>query len=100
MTDAPIADSPTQPPSGGLERWAGFIGQIARPLAIIVTSLAASVASIIVACKVEDGNDGAFLMGAIFGGVAALYIGKAVEVFKSNKAAADVEIARATTPTA
>ncbi|WP_245620158.1 hypothetical protein [Phenylobacterium immobile] len=71
---------------------------MARPYSIIITSTAAAVATIIVALRVNDGNDGAFFMGTVYGGVAALYIGKAVEVFKTNKAAAGVEIAKAQTP--
>ena len=75
----------------------GFIGELARPFAIISTSAAASWATVVVAYKVQDGNDGAIFIGGVFAGVGALYIGKAVEVFKSNRAAAEVEIAKVST---
>ena len=51
------------------------------------------------AYRVENGNDGAILMGAIFAGVGALYIGKAWEVAKTGKQSAAVEIAKAKTET-
>ncbi|WP_337186567.1 hypothetical protein [Phenylobacterium sp.] len=72
-----------------------FIGEIARPLAIISTSFSASWAVIEVAHRVENGNDGGLFIGAVFAGVGAIYIGKSVEVFKKSQAAADVEKARA-----
>ncbi len=78
-----------------MERVQTFIGEIARPVAIISTSLSASIATVIVAQKVTDGNDGAILMGAIFVGVGALYGFKAAENWKAKKADADVEIAKA-----
>lgn len=71
-----------------------LVGELARPFAIISTSFGATWATIVVAYKVRDGNDGALYIGAVFVGVGAIYIGKAVEVFKTNKAAAEVEIAR------
>ena len=73
-----------------------FIADLARPFAIISTSFAASWGIIVVAYRVEDGNDGALFIGAALAGVGAIYIGKAVEVFKTNRAAADVEVAKAT----
>lgn len=71
-----------------------FLGDTARPLAIIFTSFGASIASVIVALKVRDGNDGAIFMAAVFAGVGAIYIGKAVEAFKNRRADAEVEIAK------
>lgn len=76
-----------------------FIADLARPLAIIFTSFAASWGIVVVAYRVEDGNDGALFIAAALAGVGAIYIGKAVEVFKSNRAAADIEVARAANPT-
>lgn len=72
-----------------------FIADLARPFAIIATSFAASWGIVVVAYRVEDGNDGALFIAAALAGVGAIYIGKSVEVFKSNRAAADVEVARA-----
>lgn len=79
-----------------LDRIADFIGKVARPWAIIVTASAAAWATVVIAGKVQDGNDGFLFIGGVFTGVAALYIGKAVEEFRKNKNAADVEVARAT----
>ena len=73
-----------------------FIADLARPFAVISTSFAASWGIIVVSYRVEDGNDGALFIAAALAGVGAIYIGKAVEVFKSNRAAADVEVAKAT----
>ena len=92
MTDTP----PTIFPVDRLERIKTFIGDLARPFAIIVTSGAAAWATVVVAYRVENGNDGAILMGAIFAGVGAIYIGKAWEVAKTTKQSAEVEIAKVT----
>lgn len=78
-----------------LERTAWFIGEVARPLAIIVSSVAASVASVIMALKVADGTDGAMLAGAIWIGAGSLFLGKAAEEFGKNRNAARVDIAKA-----
>ena len=98
MTDTPLAP-PSYPPPSRLDLVKSFIGDLARPFAIISTSAAASVSSVIVATKVESGEGGALLMAAIFGGVGSLYIGKAWEVTKAGKHTADVEIAKAQTGT-
>lgn len=90
MTDTP----PTIFPVDRLERIKAFIGDLARPFAIIVTSLSASIATVIVSTRTENGNDGAILIGAIFVGVAALYGAKSWEVTKTSKQAAEVEIAK------
>lgn len=74
--------------------FAAFVGETARPIAIVSTSLAAAVSSIIVSTRVENGNDGAILMGAIFAGVGALYGFKAVETWKAKKAETEVEVAK------
>lgn len=75
---------------------AHFIGQVARPTSIIVANVTAGVASIIMALKVENGNDGALLMGAVGVWAGGIYVGKAVEVWKTKQADAKVEIAKAT----
>jgi len=71
-----------------------FIADLARPFAIISTSLAASWGIVVVAYRVHDGNDGALYIAASLAGVGAIYIGKSIEVFKSNRVAAEVEVAR------
>lgn len=60
-----------------------FIGDVARPVSIIVASVSGSVATVITSLRVEDGTDGALLLGAAWAGVAALYGFKAVEVWKT-----------------
>jgi hypothetical protein len=77
------------------ERLAWFIGETARPLAIVVTSIAASVATVLVAMRTEDGNDAAILMGAIFAGVGVLYGAKAWEAVKTKQSDNTVEVAKA-----
>lgn len=78
-----------------LDRFKTTIGDLARPFAIIATSFAASWATIVIAYRVENGNDGAIFIGGVFAGVGALYIGKAWEVAKTGKQTAEVEIAKA-----
>jgi hypothetical protein len=95
MTDTPV----TEPAPHGVEKFKTLIGDLARPFAIIATSFGATWATITVSYRVETGTDGAILMGAVFAGVGALYIGKSVEVFKTHRATSDVEIARAAGPT-
>ncbi len=88
-----MTDTPIQPPATRLERIKGFIGDLARPFAIIATSWA----TIVIAYRVENGNDGAIFIGGVFAGVGALYIGKAWELAKTGKQNAEVEIAKAKT---
>jgi hypothetical protein len=90
-----MTDTPVRPPATRLERVKSFIGDLARPFAIIATSFAASWATIVIAYRVENGNDGAIFIGGVFAGVGALYIGKAWEVAKTGKQTAEVEIAKA-----
>lgn len=78
-----------------LERIKGLVADLARPFAIISTSFAASWASVVVAYRVGDGNDGALFIGAVYAGVGALYIGKAWEIAKTSGQAAEVEKAKA-----
>jgi hypothetical protein len=71
-----------------------LIGDLARPFAIISTSFAASWATIVIAGKVENGNDGAIFAGAYFLGVGTLYLGKAVEAINATRARRDVDVAQ------
>lgn len=77
-----------------------FIGDIARPFAIMSTSFAASWATIVIAGKVENGNDGAIFAGAYFLGVGTLFLGKAAEVITAGRNRRDVDVAQASTATA
>jgi hypothetical protein len=90
MTDTP----PTSSPPSRLDVAKGFIGDLARPFAIIVTSYGAAHATIVIAHKVSAFEGAATFIGAVFLGVGALYGAKAWEVAKTGKQAADVEIAK------
>lgn len=94
MTQAPISDAPVQYPAGWPERLASFIGAVARPLAIVLASYAAAHATIVIAGKVENGNDGAIFAGAYFLGLGTLYLGKAVEAINTARARRDVDVAQ------
>jgi hypothetical protein len=80
-----VSDTPpiTNPPSK-LDVAKEFIGALARPFAIYSTSLSASVAAVIVALRVENGNDGAIALGAIGGIVLGIYASKAWEMVKTH----------------
>lgn len=82
-----------------LERAAWFVGEIARPVSIIMACASASVASIIMAVKVTDGSDGSMLAGAIWLGAAVIMGAKAAEEFGKSRNAAKVEVAKAQQPT-
>lgn len=84
-----MSDTPIEKPVTRSDMVKAFIGDLARPFAIYATSLSASVASIIVAMKVENGNDGAIALGAISALVVGIYIGKSWEVAKTAQAATD-----------
>lgn len=77
-----------------LDRLAWFIGEIARPVGIIASCLAASIASVVMATRVTDGNDGYLLAGAIWLGAGVIFGAKALEERGKAKSAADVQIAR------
>lgn len=81
MSDTPVTPR-DKPPVPRSEMVKSFIGDLARPFAIYSTSLAASVATIVVAFKVEDGNDGAIALGAVGVLVLGIYGAKAWEVAK------------------
>ena len=90
-----MTDTPVHYPRTRFDKIKSFIGDLARPFAIISTSFAASWASIVAAYRIENGNDGAILLGAIYAGVGALYIGKSWELAKAAKADAEVKVAEA-----
>lgn len=77
-----------------LDPIAHFIGEIARPFAIMSTSFAAAWATITIAWKVDNGSDGAIFAGAYFLGVGTLYLGKAVEAINAGRHKRDVDVAQ------
>lgn len=80
MTDV----QPTSNPPSRLDKWKGFIGDLARPFALISMSLATSVAVVIVALRVDDGNDGAIALGAVGLIIGGMYGFKAWENTKTS----------------
>jgi hypothetical protein len=93
MTDTPVTATQV-PPVPMSERIKAFIGDLARPFAIIATSYAAAHATVVIANKVENGNDGAIFAGAYFLGVATLYGAKAIEAINTTRARRDVDVAQ------
>lgn len=99
-TDTPV-NRPTFPRASRLEAFKAFIGDLARPFAIISTSFGATFATITLALRkgIELNAAGVFI-GAVFAGVVGLYVGKAVEeankVKHTSAAQAQVEVAKAT----
>lgn len=93
LSDTPAA-APTWPPPTRAEQIKAFIGDLARPFAIISTSAGASVATVIIAQKVTGFAEAALFIGAVFTGVGALYTAKAWEVARTGKHAAEVEVAK------
>ena len=79
-----------------LEPLAHFVGEIARPFAIMSTAYAAAHATIVIAGKVENGNDGAIFAGAYFLGVGTLFLGKAAEIISAGRHRRDVDVAQVT----
>jgi hypothetical protein len=85
---------PSIPKPSWDERTKAVIGDLARPFAIIATSYAAAHATVVIANKVENGNDGAIFAGAYFLGVATLYGAKAIEAINTTRARRDVDVAQ------
>lgn len=98
-TDTPVSTN-TFPRPPRLEQVKAFIGDLARPFAIISTSLAGSIATVIVATKIgPDASAAAIFIGAVYAGVGTLFGAKAWEVAQAGKHSASVEIAKTTTTT-
>lgn len=100
MSDVqPQTDTPTTQPPSRLGTIKAFIGDLARPFAIYVTSLAAAIATVRIATAVSgdklDFSAAAIFIAAVFAGVGALYGVKSWEVAKGK--AADAEVAKAQT---
>lgn len=84
-----------------LDRLAWFIGETARPFAIIWTALCAGVGTLVLAAKLDDPVQSAVFIGAVYTvGLSPIFIGKAVEERGKAKSAAEVEIARTQAPSA
>lgn len=97
FVDTPL--DPSYPRPSRLDQVKGFIGDLARPWAIICTSTAASVATVIALVKAgPDPAALAILMGAVFTGVVGLYTAKSWEQAQAAKQAANVEVAKAAGP--
>lgn len=79
-TDTPVP----QPATSNLDKWKSFIGDLARPFALISMSLATSIAVVIVALRVDDGNDGAIALGAVGLIIGGMYGFKAWENTKTS----------------
>lgn len=93
MTDTTVIPREV-PPVPKSEMIKAFIGDLARPFAIYVTSTAAAVGIVRVAWMVDNGNDGAIYLGAVTVLVGGIYGFKVLENIKAGKQAADVEIAK------
>ncbi|WP_312783401.1 hypothetical protein [Brevundimonas sp.] len=95
-----MTDTPIQPPATRLERVKSFIGDLARPFAIIWTAACAGVSMLILALKIDDPVQAGVFIGVVYTtGVSTLYLGKAWEVAKTGKQSAEVEIAKAKSET-
>lgn len=66
-------------------RFAVFLGEIARPFAILSTSASAAFATSVIAWRIDDFGEAAFYIAAVYGGLGALYWGKAWEITKVEK---------------
>jgi hypothetical protein len=72
-----------------------FIADLARPFAIYATAASAAWATVVIAYKVTDGNDGAWALGAIGLTLSAIYAGKVIENYRTAASNAEVEKERA-----
>jgi len=88
--------------TSGVETLKSFIGELARPFAIYVTSAAAAAATVkiawTIANKTDDFSAAAIFITAIFGGLAGLYGFKAWENRGNAKADSAVGVAVANGP--
>jgi hypothetical protein len=76
------------------EQLQAFIGEVARPFAIIATSASVAAATVLVALHVTTAEGGALVLGTVYAGVGALYGVKSWEKAKVGGQAAEVEKAR------
>lgn len=81
-----------------IDQFKGIVADLARPFAIIASSVSASIATVVIAHKVTTFGEGALFIGAAYAGLGGLYGFKAWENTKTGGQAASVEIAKASTP--
>jgi hypothetical protein len=93
-------DTPVPIPSSRLEVVKAFIGDLARPVAVLITAISAGATGIILSLRVASIELGsaAIFMGAIYTGLGAIYTAKSWENAKQAQATADVAKAAGTTP--
>jgi len=89
-----MIDTPDNAPKSKLEAIKSLIGDLARPVSIIVTSLSASWATVVIAYKVDGFESAALFIAAVYAGLGALYWGKAWEMAKAGSASVEIEKAR------
>lgn len=78
-----------------LEQIKAFLADLARPFTLYAMGFSGAWATVVIADKVSDGNDGAFVLGAIGLTVTGLYAGKVIENYRIAAAQAAVETERA-----
>lgn len=81
-----------------IDQFKSLVGDLSRPLSIMLASASAAISTIVIAFKVTTFGEGALFIGAVWSGVGLLYTAKAWENSKTGKHAADVEIAKAGAP--
>src|SRR4051812_12360961 len=76
-----------------------FVGNIARPVSIIATSLSAAIVPAVIVYRMApdrlDLSAAALFVGALYAGVGGLYWGKVFENKESSKHDAQVKVAEA-----
>ncbi len=85
QTDTPVS----QPPSPA-DTVKAFIGDLARPAAIWMTSGATAFAIVQLSIQAKDLSAGAIFVGALFAGLGALSASKTYENVKQAQATAEV----------
>lgn len=94
VTDTPVAPA-SRPPVPWPDQVKSFVGDLARPFAIIWTSGAAGIAIVELAKPGINLIEAAVYITAVLAGVAALYGAKAWENARAGKQSAEVAIAQA-----
>ena len=97
MTDSPLQPHPTPPPSPW-QQVEATIGNLARPFAIYAVAFASAKAIVILARLVGTLAEAAIYIGAVLGGLAAIYGVKSWENAKATKHTAEIEKAKAAGP--
>lgn len=94
------SDTPTDtPPPQGWELFKTVVGDLSRPVGLLIMSVGATAATVIGARKIgPDAAAAAIFIGAVYTGLAALWVAKSWENSQSGKHAASVEVAKAAGP--